>query len=314
MTESERQAILEICFHAALADGRKSAAEHAALERTAARLGLALPADLNSAGDLYARSQAVTAVARRVTGPEAAKLAFELAVAICEADEVPNSAERWFLDELRGALGLDAAESAETVRRAEELTAAAVPVPGAAPISPTIAGPARPATAEVEQMILNRAILAGALELLPDTLATMAIVPVQMQLVYQVGKAHGYELDRGHIRDLLATVGVGLASQVVESYAERAVRGLLGKFVGGLVTGMAGQLTSSGLSFATTYALGQLARQYYAGGRRLDAIQLRSLYGTLLGQGRNLEPGLASRIREQAGQVNLGRLTSLLKL
>jgi len=313
MTESERKAILEICFHAALADGRKSAAEHAALERTAQRLGVTLPSDLNSAGDLYARSQAVSAVARRVTDPEAAKLAFELAVAICEADETPNSAERWFLDELRDALRLDAAESAETVRRAEELTAAAVPVLGAAAIPPPVA-PASPATAEVEQLILNRAILAGALELLPDTLATMAIVPVQMQLVYQVGKAHGYELDRGHIRDLLATVGVGLASQVVENYAERAVRGLLGKFVGGMLTGMAGQLTSSGMSFATTYALGQLARQYYAGGRRLDAIQLRSLYGTLLGQGRSLEPGLAGRIREQAGQVNLGRLTSLLKL
>lgn len=314
MTEPERQAILEICFHAALADGRKSAAEHAALERTAQRLGIALPTDLNSAGDLYARSQAVTAVAQRITAPEAAKLAFELAVAICEADEAPNSAERWFLEELRGALGLEAAAAAETVRRAEELTSAAVPVPGAPLTQPTVSAPLGVKAAELDQLIQNRAILAGALELLPDTLATMAIVPVQMQLVYQIGKAHGYELDRGHIRDLLATVGVGLASQVVESYAERAVRGLLGKFAGGWVTGMAGQLTSSGLSFATTYALGQLARQYYAGGRTLDAIQLRSLYGKLLGQGRSLEPGLANRIREQAGQVNLGRLTSLLKL
>ncbi len=314
MTEPERQAILEICFHAALADGRKSAAEHAALERAAQRLGLVLPADLNSAGDLYARSQAVAAVAGRVGDRASARLAFELAVAICEADEAPNPAERWFLEELRRALGLEAAAAAETVRRAEELTSAAVPVPMASPTSSAERDPLGVNAAELDQLIQNRAILAGALELLPDTLATMAIVPVQMQLVYQIGKAHGYELDRGHIRDLLATVGVGLASQVVESYAERAVRGLLGKFAGGWVTGMAGQLTSSGLSFATTYALGQLARQYYAGGRTLDAIQLRSLYGKLLGQGRSLEPGLASRIREQAGQVNLGRLTSLLKL
>jgi hypothetical protein len=73
-----------------------------------------------------------------------------------------------------GALGLDAAESAETVRRAEELTAAAVPIPAVAPVPPGVAAPARPAAAEVEQLILNRAILAGALELLPDTLATMA--------------------------------------------------------------------------------------------------------------------------------------------
>jgi uncharacterized protein (DUF697 family) len=137
---------------------------------------------------------------------------------------------------------------------------------------------------------------------------------LQIQLVYQVGEIHGYELNRGHIRDLLATVGVGLASLVVETCAERAVRGLLGKFVGGLLTGMAGQFSSSGMSFATTYALGQLARQYHAGGRRQDTTQLGSLYGTLLGRGRRLEPGLAARIREPAGQVNLGRLTSLRKL
>lgn len=46
----------------------------------------------------------------------------------------------------------------------------------------------------------NAAILNGALELLPETLSTMAIIPLQMRLVYNVGKAHGYEVERATCR------------------------------------------------------------------------------------------------------------------
>ena len=51
--------------------------------------------------------------------------------------------------------------------------------------------------AELDQMIMNAAIMNGALEIMPHTLATMAIVPLQMRLVYRIGHAYGYELDRG---------------------------------------------------------------------------------------------------------------------
>ena len=53
-------------------------------------------------------------------------------------------------------------------------------------------------------MILNAAIMNGALELLPQSLASMAIIPLQMKLVYRIGTEYGYELDRGHVKDLLA--------------------------------------------------------------------------------------------------------------
>ncbi|MCK7498350.1 MAG: hypothetical protein MZW92_52755 [Comamonadaceae bacterium] len=58
-------------------------------------------------------------------------------------------------------------------------------------------------------MILNYAILNGALELLPDSLASMAIIPLQMKMVYRIGKSYGYELDRGHVKDFLATARRG---------------------------------------------------------------------------------------------------------
>ena len=53
---------------------------------------------------------------------------------------------------------------------------------------------------EQDSVILNYAILNGALELLPDTLASMAIIPLQMKMVYRIGKSYGYELDRATSR------------------------------------------------------------------------------------------------------------------
>ena len=90
-------------------------------------------------------------------------------------------------------------------------------------------------------MILNTSILNGALEIMPHTLATMAIVPLQMRMVYQIGKCYGYELDRGHVKDFLATVGIGLTSQVFEGFTRRLVGGLARGLAGGLLGGLAGQ-------------------------------------------------------------------------
>jgi hypothetical protein len=89
--------------------------------------------------------------------------------------------------------------------------------------------------------------------------------------VYQIGKRHGYELDRGHVKDFLAVAGVGMASQVVEGFAPPVARRAPGSVAGGLVGGLARGATGAGFSFATTYALGHAARRYYAGGRKLSA-------------------------------------------
>jgi uncharacterized protein (DUF697 family) len=162
-------------------------------------------------------------------------------------------------------------------------------------------------------MILNYAILNGALELLPDSLASMAIIPLQMKMVYRIGKGHGYELDRGHITELLGVAGVGLTSQVVEGYARKLLGGLLGKVGGGLMRGVGRQVASSAMSFATTWALGRLAQQYYAGGRKLSAIELRQLFASLTEQARGLHGNYASAIREKAGSLNLTQLLPIIR-
>ena len=74
-------------------------------------------------------------------------------------------------------------------------------------------------------MILNASILNGALELLPQSIASMAIIPLQMKLVYRIGQAHGYESDKTQIRDLLATLGVGTDRPVPRADRAQAASG-----------------------------------------------------------------------------------------
>ena len=98
----------------------------------------------------------------------------------------------------------------------------------------------------------------------------MAIIALQIKLVYRIGKAYGHELDKGHIKEFIATAGVGLTSQYVEQIGRKLLGGLLGGIAGGLGRGLGRAATGVAFSFATTYALGQLAKRYYAGGRQMN--------------------------------------------
>ena len=317
MTLDQQQALLRLALHAAYADGTAYPAEQEAVRRVAQRFsqeGVPTPSS-----DPAERARTVRELAAVLRGPLNGISAYEAAVAVCEADKMLSPEEKAFLSALRADLGLDDAYVREVHVQTDTWTAASLlpaqpgavapPQLGAAVVSRTSTVP----EPELEQTILQNAILAGALELLPSSLATLAIVPLQMRLVYRVGHAYGYELDRGHVKDLLATVGVGLTSQVVEGFFEKVARGVLGTVAGGLGRSLGGQVASSGLSFVTTYALGQLARQYYAGGRQFSAIELHGLYDSLIGQGRALQDSYLPQIREQASKVSLASLPRLLR-
>jgi uncharacterized protein (DUF697 family)/tellurite resistance protein len=318
MTSAEQESIFALALMAAFADGGKSDIERAKLKRIAE----SLPQANVQPAAIYQRVllKQVTPVQAAAALPalEHRQLAYEMAVCVCEADDALSDGEKQFLADLRRDLRLDAASTARVEQQADQL--AAEPLADLAPVPPVAAGAlaagataATAAAATVDSMILNYAILNGALELLPDSLATMAIIPLQMKMVYRIGKQHGHELDRGHIKELLGVAGVGLTSQVVEGYARKLLGGLLGKVGGGMVKSVGQQVTSSAMSFATTWALGKMAAQYYAGGRKLSAIEIRRLFGSLTEQARGLHGSYASAIRDKAGSLNLTQLLPLIR-
>jgi uncharacterized protein (DUF697 family) len=219
-----------------------------------------------------------------------------------------------FLADVRTSLGLDAS-AAQFSQQAEDI-AAAVPATAAGTavaVAPAAAAAPSPDSAELDKSILNASILNGALELLPETLSTMAIIPLQMKLVYRIGKAYGYELDSGHVKDFLATVGVGLTSQYLEQAGRKLLGGLLGKMGGGLLRGLGNQAVSSGMSFASTYALGHVAKRYYAGGRTLSAQMLKESFSGVVQEGKSLQTQYLPAIQEKARTLDAGKVLSLVR-
>ncbi len=306
ISEQEQRAIICLCILAAFADGAQDEVERAQIQRIVDGFNEA-GLDLTSMyQDTLGGKLTSAELAQQLQTSSARALAYEMALGVCHADGVINGPEREFLAALRQQLQLDPASVAPQERTAQ----AFVEQPLAATTMPPVIDSGR--EAELDRMILNAAILNGALEIMPQTLGTMAIIPLQIRLVYQIGKRYGYELDHGHIKDFLATVGVGLSSQVVEGYARRLIGGLTRGVAGRLMGGLASQAVGSALGFATTYALGQVARRYYAGGRMLSTAQLKDVFSSMLQEGRDLQARYSGQIAQKANQTSVAEVLPLL--
>jgi len=310
MTDQERHALLTLTLMAAFADGDSGSAEQAEVKRLAASMSQ------DGSVDAVAISEAVAAgrvtldeTVAQLTTPETRRLAWEYCTGACHADGALNDAERAFLSSLQERLGFDAQTSASATAFTARAEAVAL-APLAAPTSEEPPLHEGSMTAEEQdRVILHYAVLNGALEILPESLGTLAIIPLQMKLVYRIGKSYGYELDRGHIKDLLATAGIGMASQYVERIGTGLLRQVFGHgLLGGLIGGVARQAVSSGLAFATTYALGRLAVRYYAGGRQFSSQVLKDTYEQLLNEARGLHGRYEQTIREKARTINVSEI------
>jgi len=314
MTHSpeEIRAVLSLCLLASFADGEKHQRERAEIRRVAE--GFA-PSDAVHLSTLYQdvlmKRITLPDVVAQLQSAESKQLAYEMAVCVCDADGALSNAEQRFLADASAALGLDAGASAAFKDEAQAIALLAV-----AGAEVSSAGAARAAAidqAELDQAIVNAAIVNGALELLPEALSTMAIIPLQMKLVYRIGKAHGYELDSGHVKDFLATAGVGLTSQYLEQAGRKLLGGLLGKVGGGLLRGVGKQAVSSSMSFATTYALGHVAKRYYAGGRTLSTQMLKDAYTSTLQEAQGLSTRYLPDIQARAKTLEARRVLAMVR-
>ncbi|MES3014864.1 MAG: DUF533 domain-containing protein [Pseudomonadota bacterium] len=308
MTAEETRAVLTVSLLAAFVDGDKHERERAEIKRIAQGLGEAEGVNLPGLyQDVLLKRSSLADVVPALASDDARQLAYEMAVCVCDADGVQSSAEQAFLAELAQALRLAPAVSGAFSEQAEVI--AAVPLAAAAATPQT--GHAPVDQAGLDKAILNAAILNGALELLPESLSTMAIIPLQMKLVYRIGQAHGCELDRGHIKDFLATAGVGLTSQYLEQAGRKLLGGLLGRVGGGLLRGLGNQAVSSGMSFASTWALGHVAKRYYAGGRTLSTQMLKDAFESLSTEARALQVQHLPAIQEKARTLDAKQVLNL---
>ncbi|WP_026688171.1 YcjF family protein [Azovibrio restrictus] len=321
-------AILAISLFAAFADGANDDREREHIRRFAETLGADAPDLPRLYQDVLFKRISLAQATQAITDLGQRQFAYEMAVCVCDADGRQSEAEQRFLAELKKLLGLEGdAESQEMENRAETLadldqyapatataTAAAKASTTASPTpGPVVAAQPQVPEAELDKSILNYSILNGALELLPQSWASVAIIPLQIKMVYRIGKAYGHELDQGHIKEFLATVGVGLTSQYLEQFGRKLLGGLLGKVAGKTVGNLGKAATGMAFSFATTYALGQIAKRYYAGGRQMSTAMLQESFQGLLGPAKQMQTQYLPQIRERAANLDAGQIMAMVK-
>jgi uncharacterized protein (DUF697 family)/tellurite resistance protein len=293
MRDTDQAPVIAIAMMAARADGRVDSVEQRAVDAAVARAG---SPDLTAIAKQVAAGQLrIADLASRLSDDEARRAAWEGALAIVNADGSANLPEQAFLNELRAALRLGDAYLTESTRTASAL-ARAEAQPGAAPAG------------AVDELILQQAILTGALEILPDGLANLAILPLQLRMVYQIGQRHGQKLDADQVKDLAATLGLGAAAQSLEGVAMKLIGGLAGGLLGGMFGGATRIATGAIITFSATYALGHVAEQYYAQGRQIDAADLRRLFVRFQDEAKTIYPRVQEQIQRQASTLDLQRL------
>lgn len=331
MNHDQQKAILTIALFAAFADGKKDDREREKVRQLAESLGSETGAQdiARLYQDVLLKRVSVNSVTTLLDDQSHRQLAYEMAVCVCDADGIQTATERRFLDNLRVALGLSTEQTELVEHEAGEL--AQLIDDSASPASTVtlssgdktslaktsseqvVAAVANVSEAELDKSILNYSILNGALELLPQSWASMAIIPLQIKMVYRIGKAHGVELDTGHIKEFIAAAGVGLTSQYLEQIGRKLLGGLLGKMAGKAVGKAGGVATGVAFSFATTYALGQVAKQYYAGGRVMNGAILRDTFQRLLTPAKQLQTQYLPQIQQKAGTLDVTQVMSMVR-
>ncbi|MGB7737516.1 MAG: DUF533 domain-containing protein, partial [Steroidobacteraceae bacterium] len=304
MDNQQTKSILTVALMAAFADGLKDERERESVRKLAEAFGAEASIDLPALyRDVLLARPDLTEVVKPLDTQGLRQYAYEMAVGVVNSDGAQNAAETAFLAQLAAALQLPTAATESVAQQASAMADAAVEPTGPAvpagvttaatapaAVAGTVLGKANVSDAEMDKTIMSASITNAALELLPESIASMAIIPLQLRLVYRIGKAYGYQMDSSNAKDFIATLGVGLTSQYVEQLGRKLLGGLLGGLGGGLGRSLGRQAASSGLTFATTYAIGRVAQRYYAGGRTLDSAALKQTFTSLLAEARGMAP------------------------
>lgn len=317
MTPHDAETIVAIAALAAQADGNQDHDERARIVERAVSLGLPDASTTLAAAmaTTVGGPVAVVRLAEQLSTHEARRVAYDTAVSVCYADGWINPSESEFLRALASALSIDATDVNRAANNVhDEFSTATSSATVSANANARTHDHATPTSSASDQHILDQAILSAALEVLPDRLANLAILPLQLRLVHQIGARHGQQMNVSQAKDLAAVFGIGAAAQIMEKVVRNTLGGLVGTLgrgvLGGLLGGMAGNAvgTAAGASvtFATTYALGHASEQYYAQGRQLSTDDMKVLFTRLQGEAKTMYPEIEARVREVAKNGSIG--------
>jgi hypothetical protein len=294
-TLEERLAILRIGLEAGLVDGQVEDGERQRLS--------AWPERLRAIRGRAVAAGSVEAAVAALRLPESRHRAFETALGACSADGLRSDAETRFLAHLGRTLGLSLPEIAGTAAIADALATLA---PSAGPT-----GEATSAASDGDEAILSAAVTCGALGFRAHPVAAMGIIPLQIQLLHRIGRAHGLDVGPAGARKRLLTTGAGLASQYLEVVAQLEPDGSPPSSLAEGADDPERCWPAAQCAFARTFAIGELARRDYSPG--IAASAGAAVLGELLAEGMERAARHADGVARKSGEVDITRLLRLVR-
>jgi uncharacterized protein (DUF697 family) len=195
-----------------------------------------------------------------VKTPAAREQLWQSACAMLHADGTGSAEEQRLLERMRTTFSIDEAKASATRRVLDEAKDTLLP----SNIDP-INEPVRRQKA-IDQDVLKYSVLSAVLGAFPVpglAIATdLAIVAMQVKLVRDVGQYWSHKVDKEAAKTLLAGLGLGTGARIAVSNLAKLVP----------VWGSAFGATTA---FATTWALGKIANQYFESGRQADLGELK---------------------------------------
>ncbi len=260
VTEKETLAGLKVLVCVAKADGVLAPEERAVLEDALKGAKLAGGVTTQS---LLDGTYDFDALLAEIASQEARDATFSAAFAMAYADRRCDAAEQALLDKIEKAFVV----AKETKGLFNRVFAEAKDTVSLTSITP-IADPKK-RQAEINEDVLKYSILSGVLGAFPIPIASiatdLAVVGLQAKMFRDIGQYWGRETSKDTVKQVMGGLGVGTGARIAVNN--------LAKFIPGV-----GSVVAASTNFASTWALGKVANQYWESGGKADMKMLKELF------------------------------------
>ncbi|MEN9216982.1 MAG: SHOCT domain-containing protein [Gloeomargarita sp. HHBFW_bins_162] len=292
LTPQEALASIKVLIFMARADGIFRAEEEQILLETCETLEL--PPEV-SLLDLVRQDIDLEAELAQITTPSAREQVYAAALALACADRNRSVEEREVLARIKKAFAVPN-EKTDLMQRFMEDTRSTLLPANIAPI-------ADPAEREkkIEQVIQNYAIFTAVLGAFPipgvALIVDIAVLTFQLKMIEEIGRYWGYTTNRRDAELLRDGMVGGMGVSLFRIAVSNAVK---------LIPGW-GSVVGASLSYASTWAFGKVANQYYASGGKLDAQALQAAFKQARKEGeqkyKENQPLIEERQKAHAAQI-----------
>jgi len=269
MNEKETLASLKVLVCMAKADGVLHADERAVIDD--ALKGAKLPGAV-TVQSLLDGTYDLDALLKEITSQDGRDATFSSAFALAYADRHCDPAEQALLDKIEKAFVVPK-EKRSLFGRLYAETKDTVSLTSVQPIADPKAR-----KKEIDEDVMKYSILSAVLGAFPIPIVSiatdLAVVGLQAKMFRDIGQYWGRETGKDTVKQVMGGLGVGTGARIAVNN--------LAKFIPGV-----GSVVAASTNFASTWALGKVANQYWESGGKADMKMLKELFTKSKAEGKS---------------------------